>query len=172
MNNDLMFSSKNQAWATRWDFFNQMMSRFNFTLDVCAGNDDQKCDKYFTPEDDGLIQSWEGETFWCNPPYGREYPEWVKKGLNPIYNGVILIPARTDTVLFHDYIVPAQTDGTCAIEFLRGRLTFGSDKYWEWLWGQEYLENGKKNSLYQKYGKMNPAPFPSMLIKIGNCKDK
>ena len=171
--NEIMLSSKNQAWATRWEDFNEFNKRFNFTLDVCAGNDDQKCAKFFTPEQDGLSQDWSGETLWCNPPYGREYPAWVKKGLldEPPSSGVVLIPARTDTAVFHDLILPSQKRGYCDIEFLRGRLTFGSNSYWEWVWEQEIL-NGKPNSLYKKYGKMNPAPFPSMLIKIGECKSK
>ncbi|MGB2063547.1 MAG: DNA N-6-adenine-methyltransferase, partial [Marinomonas gallaica] len=68
-----MFSSENQAWATRWEYFNKWNDRFKFTLDTCAGNGDQKCDEFFTPEQDGLKQDWNGGTFWCNPPYGREY---------------------------------------------------------------------------------------------------
>lgn len=200
MNNTLMFSSKYQAWATRWEDFNKWNERFNFTLDVCAGNGDQKCAKYFTPEDDGLSQSWLGETFFCNPPYGREYPEWVKyacyQAESGELSGVILIPARTDTIIFHDYLVPMQEQGYLEIEFLRGRLTFGSDDYWKLLWESPAIAhdgypvhesefgdvpityelikqmNLKHNSLYGKVGKMNPAPFPSMLVKFGECKEK
>lgn len=170
MNNEPMFSSKNQAWATSKSDFDWLYSRFKFTLDVCAGNGDQKCDKYFTPEQDGLKQSWLGEIFFCNPPYGREYPAWVKYAIEQQANGVTLIPARTDTILFHEQIVRAEHNNILRIEFLKGRLTFGSDKYWEWVWEQEFL-NGKRNSLYQKFGKRNAAPFPSMLLKFGTCKD-
>jgi len=176
MNNDLMFGSNNQAWATRWDDFNKWNKRFGFTLDVCATKNDAKCGKYYTPEKDGLKSNWHGETFWCNPPYGREYPAWVRKAFSwdksissKPPSGVILIPARTDTAIFHDVLLPRQEDGHCSIEFIRGRITFGSDQYWQWVWEQEFI-NGKKNSLHGKHGKMNPAPFPSMLVKIGDCK--
>ena len=159
-----MFSSANQAWATRWKDFNQWNERFNFALDVCAGHGDQKCEKYYTEEDDGLSQDWTGGVFWCNPPYGREQIKWVQHGINQGAKGVFLLPARTDTKLFHDVIVP-----NCKIEFLKGRLTFGSDEYWPWVWEQETL-NDKPNSLYKKYGKMNAAPFPSMLVICGDIE--
>lgn len=168
MNNDLMFSSKNQQWATRWEYFDKWNGRFDFTLDVCAGNKDQKLDRYFTPEQDGLSQNWTGETFWCNPEYGREQIKWVKHGFDQKANGVFLIPSRTDTKLFHEVILPAQESGYCKIEFIKGRLIFGSDSYWSWVWEQEVL-NDKPNSLYKKHGKMNAAPFPSMLIICGDC---
>ena len=165
-----MFSSKNQAWATRWGDFNEWNERFNFTLDVCAGFGDQKCDRYFNPNENGLSRYWTTDVFWCNPPYGREQKEWVNHGFSQKASGVFLLPSRTDTILFHDTIVKGQKSGYCDIEFIKGRITFGSDDYWAWAWEQEEL-NGKPNSLYQKYGKMNSAPFASMLVKCGDCKD-
>lgn len=169
MNNDLMFSSENQKWATRWEFFNKWNERFNFDLDVCASHGDQKCERYYSPEEDGLSKPWDG-VFWCNPEYGREQVKWVNCGISQRASGVFLIPARTDTKLFHEILLPEQHKGYLGIEFIKGRITFGSDDYWRWVWDQEYL-NGKKNSLYQKYGKMNPAPFPSMIVKCGDCRD-
>ena len=157
-----MFSSDNQKWATRWEDFNKWNKRFNFTLDVCSSVGDQKCEKYYTPEDDGLKQDWtlNNNIFWCNPEYNREQIKWVKYGIEQKAKGVYLLPARTDTKLFHEWIVP-----NCEIEFIKGRITFGSDEYWAWVWEQKEL-NGKPNSLYKKIGKMNPAPFPSMLVLL------
>lgn len=155
-----MFSSENQKWQTRDEYFKPWSDRFGFTLDVCASDGDQKCEKYFNPEMDGLKQDWRNEIFWCNPEYGREQIKWVKYGIEQRASGVYLLPARTDTILFHDWIKP-----NCKIEFIKGRLTFGSDAYWAWVWEQEFI-NDKANSLYKKYGKMNPAPFPSMLCLL------
>ncbi len=162
MDNKLIFSSQYQAWNTRDEYFLQWKERFEFNLDVCATEGDQKCDRYYTPEEDGLSQPWnnKGDVFWCNPPYGREQIKWVKWGVEQKAKGVFLLPARTDTKLFHEWIVP-----NCKIEFIKGRLTFGSDEYWAWVWEQDIL-NDKPNSLYKKYGKMNPAPFPSMLCLL------
>ena len=57
--------------------------------------------------DDGLSKSWNGERVFCNPPYGKEISKWVKKAYQENENGtfvVMLLPARTDTKYFHDYI--------------------------------------------------------------------
>lgn len=125
MNNSL-FSSKTDEWATPQDFFNRLNKEFNFTLDVCATSENAKCKKYFTKEDDGLSQYWGGETVWCNPPYGRTIKYWVYKCLLHWihgYTAVMLVPARTDTKWFHDYIY-----GKAEIRFIKGRIKFGGAK--------------------------------------------
>lgn len=127
MNTDLMFSSQSNEWATPQDFFNELNNRFGFTLDPCATHENAKCEKYFTISEDGLQQNWGGETVFCNPPYGRAIKDWVKKAYDeskkPGTIVVMLIPARTDTTYFHDYIY-----GKAEIEFVRGRLKFGDGK--------------------------------------------
>ncbi len=61
----------------------------------------------------------------CNPPYGRNINEWVRKGYEesqkPGTTVVMLIPARTDTSYYHDYIFGGKAD---EVRFLRGRLKF------------------------------------------------
>ena len=61
----------------------------------------------------------------CNPPYGRAIQDWVRKGYEesrkPGTVVVMLIPARTDTTYFHDYIFHGKAD---EVRFLRGRLKF------------------------------------------------
>ena len=132
-----MFSSKTDMWATPQSFFDELNREFNFTLDPCATKENAKCKKYFTEEDDGLIQDWGGHIVFCNPPYGRQIGKWVEKcfkeskKLNTTV--VMLIPARTDTKYFHEYIY-----NKSEIRFLKGRLKFGDSK--------------------------NSAPFPSMIV--------
>lgn len=122
MNNALL-SSKNLDWCTPQDFFNELDAEFHFTLDAAATEKSAKCSKYFTPETDGLKSSWGGEIVFCNPPYGRQIGDWVRKayeeGQKPDTTVVLLIPARTDTTYFHDYIY-----GKAEIRFLKGRLKF------------------------------------------------
>ena len=55
-----MFSSNTDLWATPQAFFDELDREFHFTLDPCANDENHKCDKYFTIEQDGLSQSWEG----------------------------------------------------------------------------------------------------------------
>lgn len=81
MNTELMFSSKTDLWATPQDLFDELNAEFGFTLDVCALPENAKCDKYYTPDIDGLKQEWNG-ICWCNPPYGREIGKWVEKAYN------------------------------------------------------------------------------------------
>ena len=132
------FSSKTNEWSTPQDFFNELNKEFNFNLDPCATKENAKCINFYTKEEDGLSQSWDGYHVFCNPPYGREIKNWVKKASEA--NGgivVLLIPARTCTSYFHDYIY-----NKAEIRFIRGRLKFGKSK--------------------------SPAPFPSMLVIFNN----
>lgn len=121
-----MFSSKTDLWETPQDFFDKLNSEFSFDLDACALPENAKCAAYFTPEQDGLSQPWRG-TVWCNPPYGRQIGTWVEKAAGSAAAGatvVMLLPARTDTKWFHEYIY-----GKAEIRFVPGRLKFGKAKY-------------------------------------------
>ena len=125
MNTDVMFSSKTDLWETPQEFFDELNDEFGFDLDVCALQGNAKCAKYYTPEQDGLEQPWPG-VCWCNPPYGRDVWRWVKKAGEESAAGstvVMLLPARTDTGWFHDYVL-----GKAEIRFIRGRLKFGGSK--------------------------------------------
>lgn len=127
MINKGMMTSNSNEWATPIKFFEELDKEFNFTLDPCATKKNAKCKKYYTKEDDGLIKDWTGEKVFCNPPYGREIPKWVEKCYrenkeNNVFI-VMLIPSRTDTSYFHDYIYKKQE-----IRFIRGRLKFNDGK--------------------------------------------
>lgn len=65
-----------------------------------------------------------GQIVFCNPPYGRAIADWVRKcsaeAKKPHTRVVMLIPARTDTAYFHDYIYHKASE----VRFLRGRLHF------------------------------------------------
>lgn len=129
-----LFTSNTDLWETPQGFFDALNSEFGFTLDVCALPDNAKCAAFFTKEQDGLKQPWQG-VCWCNPPYGREIGKWVQKAYESSLEGatvVLLLPARTDTKWFHDYCVKGD------IRFIKGRLKFE--------------------------GSQNSAPFPSMVV--------
>lgn len=147
MNRKLMFSNKNNAWCTPRDFFNKLNQEFNFNLDPCCMPKSALCIKYFTPEEDGLKQNWGGYTVFVNPPYGREIGKWVKKSYEesnkPNTIIVMLIPSRTDTRYFHNYIL-----NKAELRFIKGRLKFVD---------MDYAGDEKDR-------KMSPAPFPSMLV--------
>lgn len=125
--NKVLFSSKTDQWATPQWLYDELNKKFNFNLDPCADETNYKCEKYFNKEQNGLLQDWGGQRVFCNPPCGREIGKWVQKAHDeskkPETLVVMLIPARTDTKWFHEYIYQK-----AAIRFLRGRLKFGDSK--------------------------------------------
>lgn len=124
--NQALFSSKTDMWETPQDFYDLLNNEFNFELDVCAIKENAKCDRYFSPEDDGLTQEWSG-TCWMNPPYGRKITgQWIRKAYEeaqkPNTTVVCLIPSRTDTKYWHEFCMKGE------IRFVKGRLKFGDAK--------------------------------------------
>ena len=121
-----LFSSESSEWETPQDFFDELDAEFGFTLDPCSTHENAKCKRHFTKAEDGLRRRWSGVVF-MNPPYGREIIAWVRKAAMEALCGataVCLLPARTDTAWFHDYIL-----GNAEIRFVRGRLKFGGAKW-------------------------------------------
>lgn len=125
--NSGLFSSNTDDWATPQDFFDKLDSEFHFNLDPCASESNAKCNHFFTKEDNGLMQNWGGYRVFCNPPYGSVIKDWVRKcyeeSRKPNTLVVMLIPARTDTAYFHDFIYH-----NAELRFVRGRLKFGGSK--------------------------------------------
>ena len=116
-----LFSSKKLDWETPLELFEALDREFGFDLDVCATADNAKCARYYTPEQDGLKQRWEG-VCWMNPPYGRDIGKWIRKAYEESLRGatvVCLVPSRTDTSWWHDYCLKGE------IRYIRGRLRFG-----------------------------------------------
>ena len=109
------------TWETPDALFAQLDAQHHFTLDVCATPETAKCPRYFTPEDDALKQSWAGEVCWMNPPYGHQIAHWIRKAYEEAQAGatvVCLIPSRTDTAWWHNYVMRG------SIYLVRGRLRF------------------------------------------------
>lgn len=145
----ILLSSKKMNWETPQKMFDKWNEEFHFTLDPCAEASTAKCDKFYTIEDDGLTKDWSNEVVFCNPPYGKAISKWVEKCYNESLKGttiVLLIPARTDTRYFHKFIY---NKPNVEIRFIKGRLCF--------------LLDGQR---------LNPAPFPSMLVIFNNKKDE
>ena len=74
-----MVSSKSNEWATPQDFFDELNEEFSFTLDPCSTDDNRKCEKHYTIDEDGLSKDWSGETVFANPPYGGNTAAWIRK---------------------------------------------------------------------------------------------
>lgn len=133
-----MFSKKSDEWSTPQDLYDRLNVEFNFTLDPCSTDGNCKCVVHFTKENDGLRLPWTTYRAFCNPPYSQ-IKDWVAKADHEFKkSGVLtamLIPSRTDTRWFHEYIYQKPN---VEIRFIKGRLKFGDSK--------------------------NSAPFPSMIV--------
>jgi len=132
------FSSKNDEWETPPELFARYDAIYHFNIDVCATSQNTMVPAYWTKQQDSLTQLWAPLTCWMNPPYGRQVGRFVSKAYKESLLGatvVCLLPSRTDTAWWHDYVMKGR------ITFLRGRLKFRLD------------------------GEIrHPAPFPSAIV--------
>jgi phage N-6-adenine-methyltransferase len=126
MSNAYMPPSATVEWETPQALFNQLDDEFHFTLDAAASQENAKVSLYYDLLSDGLKQSWDSQTVWCNPPYGRQIKDWVKKASEAKNSTVVmLIPSRTDTRWFHEHVYDKPN---IEVRFIRGRLKFGGNK--------------------------------------------
>ncbi|MCB2200854.1 phage N-6-adenine-methyltransferase [bacterium] len=113
-------------WATPRGLVRELDREFHFSIDVCASPLNAVCDRFYTIDDNGLNQSWDGERVWMNPPYS-DVAEWMEKANRESSRAeliVALVFARTDTFWFHNYVL-----GKAEIRFLRGRIKFVGAKH-------------------------------------------
>ena len=119
--------SQTDDWATPRAFFDVLNDRYAFELDAAASQSNYLAPEWFGLDHpdmtrrDGLAGHWVGKT-WVNPPYGRGIYDWVKKASQHDNLVVMLLPSRTDTKWFHEFLNNAH------IEFIKGRLKFGNGK--------------------------------------------
>jgi len=144
--NKALFSSKKEDWETPYKLFEELDQEFHFTLDACANEYNYKCANYFDEEENGLVQDWGGEIVYCNPPYGRKIYNWIKKAseesAKPNTIIVLLIPSRTDTRYFHEFLY---NKNNVELRFLKGRVKF--------------------------VGAEHSAPFPSLIAILKNNRE-
>jgi phage N-6-adenine-methyltransferase len=133
--NSVHFKSDKDNWETPTDLFTVLDREFHFEWDVAADPINTKCKRYYTPEDNGLAQEWQG-VCWLNPPYGNAIAKWMRKAFESASVGsatvVCLVPSRTDTKWWWNHAQYGE------IRFLPGRLKF--------------------------VGAENSAPFPSAVV--------
>ena len=119
----ILAQPKTHEWTTPPELFRVLNAEFGFMLDAAASDDNHLCPFYLTEKEDGLVANWWSfESVFCNPPYGTQIGRWVEKGYNEARKDcmvVMLIPARTETRYWHDYVMRA-----AEIRFIRGRLRF------------------------------------------------
>lgn len=141
----VLFSSEDQTWGTPPELYNDLNELHGpFKLDAATNKyNSLETPYYYTEKENGLLQNWMNPTY-VNPPYGRKLGEWIKKAYVESVLGnkvVMLIPARTDTKWFHQYIYNRPK---VEVMFLKGRL-----KMWDYNTNKPHPHS---------------APFPSMVV--------
>ena len=144
-----LFSSASDEWRTPDSLYNYLDNIYDFTLDAAATAANAKTPVFFTAADSALTNTWRGRV-WCNPPYSRgNCTEFVTKAYTEVCKkrnaemAMLLLPARTDTIMWHSLIFPLATE----IIFLKGRLKF--------------MDAAGLTA--------NSAPFPSALVKFDSA---
>ena len=110
-NQKVHYSSIKETWKTPKVFYEKLDEEFNFDFDPCPSD----------PQFDGLSIEW-GNSNFVNPPYGNVIGKWLEKAVDEQSKGktsVFLIPSRTDTRWWHNYVMNADE-----IRFIKGRLRF------------------------------------------------
>ena len=146
VNTAVMFGKATDEWATPQDFFDRLNLEFQFDVDAAASETNHKCPVWYGGLIDALaLDSWATvpSSIWLNPPYSK-CREFIVKAREESHKGhtiVCLVPARTDTRWWHEWVYDAVENAYwpgVEVRFVKGRLKFGEGK--------------------------NSAPFPSVLI--------
>jgi phage N-6-adenine-methyltransferase len=139
----LGFRSESEEWTTPPELLHELAHELGpFELDPCATPENATAPRFFTKDENGLVQPWAPARCYVNPPYGRAIASWAEKCAREGEMGAVVVglfPARTDTAWWHRYVTRA-----ASVRFLRGRVRFRRD--------------GRT---------VHPAPFPSAVIVWG-----
>lgn len=109
-------------WGTPLPVFQALDSEFCFELDVCAGEENAKCRRYLSEDEDALSLHWKGYTCFMNPPYSQ-VGKWVQKAMEEANRGatvVALLPNNTDTRWFSRKAWRSADE----IRLVEGRISF------------------------------------------------
>ena len=127
-----MFSHLSDEWETPQDLFNALHDEFVFRLDAAASAGNTKCEHYYSRDDpDALTADWRAfaGSVWLNPPYSQ-CEDFIAKAHSESLRGVTtvaLLPSRTDTRWWHDYVWDRDRHmprNGVEVRFIRGRLRF------------------------------------------------
>ena len=117
--------AKHDNWETPPELFKTLDAEFSFDLDAAANDSNHLVDRYFTEQQNSLVQVWDGKAVWCNPPYSM-LEEFTRKAYEQHLDNhntiVMLLPLYTDTRWWMTYCTQAHE-----VRMLKGRLRFLED---------------------------------------------
>jgi site-specific DNA-methyltransferase (adenine-specific) len=98
------------------DIWSDLKKEFDFTIDVCASDENHLLPRYYTIEDDALTKDWNNEVAYIHPLFDGKIGKFVEKAYNSKGTFVFLLPASTHTKYFHDFFYKKEN---VEIRFLR-----------------------------------------------------
>ena len=117
--NTLSFScsKKMKYLRTPTDIKERLFSKYDFTIDLCASDNNHLCERYYTAETDALKQNWDNEIAYLHPLFDGKIGKFVEKASKAKNSTIVmLLPASTHTKYFHEYLYKKPN---VEIEFLR-----------------------------------------------------
>lgn len=173
--NAALFSSASAEHNTPPDIIDAIRDVFGGQIDIDPASNETaqayiRANRWYGIADNGLVQSWQGESVWLNPPFTvasdrisartgkpirqRVIDQWVLRWLTATENRsanhlALLVPARTDTQWFE----PLFGYPMC---FLSGRLHFSD------------ADNGATFPTMIVYAGINADAFFDRFAALGN----
>lgn len=95
-------------WETPEPIYDPLHKIFKFTHDPCCVKETAKCENFWTPKENGLIQDWTGKVLFVNPPYSRGNVDlWAKKCYDSSLLSVVvaLLPVSTSSDWYQKYVL-------------------------------------------------------------------
>lgn len=165
------FQTGKDTWQTPLELFDELHAEFNFTVDGAACRSNHLLPRWWGPgaprhlRDALSIPSWKGERTFINPPYSQ-VKEFVGKAFAERHRclSVLLIPSRTDTRWWHQFIWhTARNKWRDGVEgrFIKGRLKFINP--------DGPLRVPTQSVIEGRHAPNNSAPFPSVVVVFGKA---
>ena len=111
---------ENDEWYTPTEI---IRSLGDFDLDPASSEEayrlNKSANKYFTAEENGLLQSWNGRV-WLNPPYSNPLLQNFLRKMAEHNRGIALVFSKIEAKWFHDIVL----DNATAVKFLYNRIQF------------------------------------------------
>lgn len=108
-------------WETPPEIFGPLDEEFRFRVDLAASPGNAKCASFHTRQNPHPHEYRGGGPFWLNPPYSHVAVFMhLAANLGARSTVVCLVPARTDTAWWHDYVMEAANE----VRLVRGRVRF------------------------------------------------
>lgn len=163
----VVFSTGTDDWRTPPSLFESYHQEFRFTIDGAADSSNHLLPQWFGPgspiAQDALVVSWGDERVWCNPPYSMCAQFLEKATLEKTNNGVsscVLIPSRTDTRYFHNYVYDLENHDwypwVTRVDFIKGRVKFINPS--------GPIRKPTPSVVEGRHAPNSGAPFPSMVV--------